>query len=208
MRTRMKFASKGAFKSVLCATGAAFLAFVAQNKNDKIGFTVLKSDSLKTSQLLKGREPVIALLNELSEAGDPTQTTQDETTLTDALLQTEKAVRRGALIFILSDFSDFTEETQIVLQRLSDRNTCSLIHIYDILETHIPTGYFPITDGKNIAVLNSNGKTFQTLFQDDFVHLKNKLLQTVQTYQLGYLPVTTQDNLLPMLASYCQGGFS
>lgn len=207
MRTCMKFASKGVFKSVLAAQATAFLAFAAENKNDKIGFVVMGAHLIETSLALKGREPVISLLQSLSTASDPQQMPPDETSLTQGLLQLEQAVRRGALVFILSDFSDLTEKATDVIRRLAQYNVCSLIHIYDELETKLPIGYLPITNGDETRFLDTSNTSFNTQYTASFVQLKEHLSKLVQTYQVGYLPLDTQAPVFKVIAAYCQGGF-
>lgn len=207
MRTRMKFASRGYFKSVLAAQTAAFLAFVAENKNDRIGFVLMRAHLIENAQALLGHEPVVSLLHSLSNASDPKQTETDEITLTQGLLQTEQSVRRGALIFIISDFSDLDQSSIEIIRRLSLKNTCSLIHIYDELETKLPSGYFPVTNGQEVRFLDTTTPTFKSAYQSEFEHLKYQLQQLVQNYQIGYLPLDTQAPIFKRLAAYCQGGF-
>lgn len=207
MRTRMKFASRGYFKSVLVAQAAAFLAFISENKNDRLGFTLMQSELIENSQALHGHEAVISLLRLLSTSSDPKQTKEDKIALTEGLFQVEQAVRNGSLIFIISDFSDLDQNGIEIIQRLSLKNTCTLIHVYDELEATLPTGCFPVTNGKNTCFLSTTSTSFRHNYQSEFRHLKNKLLQLVQIHRLGYLSINTQTSVLEKLQIYCLEGF-
>lgn len=208
MRTRMKFASSGAFKSVWVARIAAFLAYMAQNRGDKIAATVLTSDMLDTIALAGDNGAVLSLIRTLENASDPAEMKPDQLSLAQALSVSVPFIQSGSIIFILSDFSDWDEACEKIVRRWSRKATCALIQIYDALEEHLPDGIFPISNGYDISFLNTEKTSFKNTYEKAFQALQEKLSAVVQTYQLGFLPVRTDWDGIELAEAYCRGGKS
>lgn len=206
MRSHMKFATKGVFKSVIAAKCATFLSFLAENKNDKLGFCVLGDEKMDCALPQMGKETLTALLDRLSAFGQLSEDSLEKTSLFQAISKSEKFIRRGANVFILSDFSDYTEEVAASIRRISKKATCSLVHIYDRLEKSFPKGYFPVSDGKEIAMLNTKTKVFQKKYTSDFDMFVSSLQELAQNERVGYLPLVTNEEFIHSLAFYCKGG--
>ncbi len=206
MRTRMKFASAGAFKSVWVARMAAFLAYMAQHKGDKTAYTVLTANIIETTGAEKGNNAVLSLIKTLENASEPHNIVTDEITLEQALRKTETQIRAGGLIFILSDFADWNEQCERIIGRWSRKNTIALIHVYDKMEEELPAGIFPISDGYNISFLNTEKNAFIHTYQESFQSVRKRLVDTVQKYQLGFLSARTDMDNIAMVDTYCRGG--
>ena len=206
MRSHMKFATNGVFKSVVAAKSGAFLSFLAQNKNDKIGFCVLGDDKISCAIPQIGKEALSSFLDALGVEGDVEKYSSEEMTLFHAVSKSEKFVRRGAHVFIISDFVDYNDEIATIVRRISKKATCSLIHVYDRLEKEFPKGLFPVTNGEEIIFLNSKTKSFQKKYALEFNAFVSSLHEVAKNERVGYLPLTTEDEFINLLAFYCKGG--
>ncbi len=206
MRTRMKFASSGAFKSVWVARIVAFLAYMAQNRGDKTAFTVLTADMIETSGSTRGNDAVLSLIRTVENASNPDKLDADKFSFAQALVESEPLIRSGSIIFVLSDFSDWDDKCDSIISRWSRKNTVALIHIYDKMEEHLPTGVFPISDGYHISFLNTEKQSFIHTYEKSFQSVKQKILAAVQAYQLGFLPVRTDLNGIELVDAFCRGG--
>ena len=206
MRTRMKFASKGAFKSVWVARIAAFLAYMAQNRGDKTAYTVLTADMIETSGAIQGNESVLSLIRTLESASNPDKLETDKFSLDQTLVESERLIRSGSILFILSDFSDWNDKCESIISRWSRKNTVALVHIYDKMEEQLPVGIFPISDGYHISFLNTEKTSFIHSYEESFRQIKQKLATAVQTYQLGFLPIRTDLNGIELVDAFCRGG--
>ena len=205
MRTRMKFASSGAFKSVVCAHIASFLAHLAEKKHDRLGFTILSSSFVETATPYTAKEVLQGLLSILEGFSNPSDLNEDKISLLQALEKSDSLIRPGSLVFILSDFSDWNIQCESIIQRWSVKNTCSFVHIYDKLERNLPKGVFPISDGKHISLLDTMGHHFPRIFENIFNTRSQQLEKTAQIYQCGYLPVRTDENVLDKTIVYSLG---
>ncbi len=206
MRTRMKFASDGAFKSVWAARIAVFLAYMAQNKGDKTAYTILSSDKIETAGSERGDNAVLSLIKTVEKASNPQKTDTDIVSLEQALYESQDRIRAGGIVFILSDFADWNNQCEAIVARWSGKNTIALIQIYDKLEEELPAGVFPISNGYDISFLNTEKNTFKHTYQQAFEEINQKLSTVVQTYQLGFLSVRTDWDNLTLVDAYCRGG--
>lgn len=206
MRSHMKFATRGVFKSALVAKCAAFLSFLAENKKDKLGFCVVGDDNLECALPQSGKETLSSLLEALSLMGQIENSSLENISLAQALSKSEKFIKRGAHLFILSDFSDFNEEVSSCIKRISKKATCSLIHVYDILEKSFPKGFFSISDGEEFSLIDADNRDFQKKYAQEFEVFVSSLLELAQNERVGYLPVETDSLYINLLALYCKGG--
>lgn len=206
MRSHMKFASHGFFKSLIAARSSMFLSFLAENKNDKIGFCVLADETFHFSQPQAAHETILALAQILEECAHPTQLTFPQNTLDQVLKKSEHFIKQGASVFILSDFSDFSDATYKSIQRLSKKSVCSLLHIFDTFEKKLPHGVFPITNGENIYSLDTKQSHFDAHYSQNFQLIESHLLNLAKNERIGYLPLETNSPYINALTFYCKGG--
>lgn len=205
MRSRMKFASRGAFKSVWCARIAALLAFMAQNRQDKIGFGLLSAEKFESGRLFGANEILNGLLRRLSALSSPESYTPDTLSLPEALKKAEVHIKAGSLVFILSDFSDWDKECESIVGRWTLKNTCCFIHIYDALEKAFPKGVFPVSDGEGVFALNTADSRFLKSFERMFQKREKALKDAVRRFNIGYASVETDENALFKIFLYCIG---
>lgn len=205
MRSCMKFATRGAFKSVWCARVAALLAFLAQNKQDRLGFSILLADKIESGRLFNAKEAFDGLIQLLSRASDPSDIKEDTITLTQALKASRPLVKDGSLIFIISDFSDWDDEALNIVQGWSLKSTCGFLHIYDPLEQTFPQGVFPVSNGKEIFAVDSRVAGFSKNFASVFEKRQENLLQAARRLEIGYAPMRTDEDVLLKVFRYCIG---
>ncbi len=205
MRPTMKFASHGQFKSVVVARVATFLSFLALKKNDRVGFMILGPNGLEIVPPEMGENVVVSFVRALSKASDPTDIQGADITLTHALKKAGDHVKRGGIVFVLSDFADLNGAAVKHFAGLSDKKTVSLIHIYDAIEAEMPAGVFPVSNGERVLFLDT--KVHQKQYRLSFEKLEKTVTDAVQKYQLGYVPLGTDEPDLEQVAAYVQGGF-
>lgn len=205
MRSRMKFASHGDFKSVVAARSTMFLAWLVERKKDRIGSVILMPDRIKSVDL-HGNGGTEALIADLVAGGSPNWNIPDKTTLEQAFLFLAKEAKSGAMIFICSDFSDLTPDAVHILNRLSTRRTLALLHIYDDLEVEIPHGFWTMTNGRQTLTVDltakGNREAFEKPFRDQMAYVRD----TARKNGWGYFPIRTTDDYLSMLKTDMQTG--
>ena len=205
MRSRMKFASQGDFKSTVAARMTMFLAYLVERKKDRIGSVILAPDHLKSVDL-RGNGGTEEMISDFVAVGYPIPDKPDTISLEQALLLLAREAKNGAMIFICSDFSDLTEESIEILNRLSARRTIALMHVYDEMEGQLPYGLWTITDGQKTETIDMTNKAYREAFEKPFQERLKRIEETVKKYGWGYISVKTTDDYLAKLADYVRKG--
>ena len=205
MRSSLKFATQGEFKSVVGAKTAAILSFLALNNHDKLGYTLLSDDKIECAYSGANNETLISFFDKIEENAAPFQK-ESEISLNQALLKSEKMIKKGALVFILSDFFDYNDELKKTITRLSKKSLCSLFHIFDKVEKEFPHHILPVTNGSAVLFFNGKLKSFQKGYQNIFQNKRNFLLDLTSNPNIGYLPLSTEEEYVFKIASFCKGG--
>ena len=205
MRSSMKFATSGDFKSVLAAKMTAFLSWVSVAKGDTIRTLLVLPDMIKVMPIGKGEQTIALMLDELSEATNPFCLPTDIVSFEQVLKRLDALTPKGASVFVLSDFHDITPDGIQRIGKMAVRSDVSFVHIFDAMEEKMPAALLPITDGKHAFVADMRDKTNRKVFEDSFTKIQSMIGDAVNRYQLGYLPVRTDESYLDMIARYCEG---
>lgn len=206
LRSCMKFASHGDFKSVIAAKMTIFLAWIAVHKNDPIRLVLMLPDMIKISPIVTGQEGVLSLIRDIVPALNPTVVSEDLISFDQMIKKIGPVISKGNSVFLCSDFHDVTPNTYQHMSVLSKRADISLIHIFDKMESQMPNVLFPVTDGKRVFVADMRQSKYRKVFADSFTHIQSVVSDMVRQCRLGYLPIQTNESYLERLAKYCIGG--
>ncbi|MBR4926824.1 MAG: DUF58 domain-containing protein [Alphaproteobacteria bacterium] len=205
LRSTMKFASQGDFKSVLAAKITTFLAWVTFQKSDTMRTVFILPEALKISPTGRGIEAVKSMISELIEALNPLNVPIDLITLEQSLKRLDAITPKGALVFICSDFHDLTPTAVDFLEPIVKRADISFIHIFDVMEEKMPSVVLPVSDGQTAFIADMRDKKNRKVFADSFTKVQSLVADAVRRYGLGYLPIRTDEDYLDMIARYCEG---
>lgn len=204
LRTNMKFASTGDFKSVVCAKSTALLLFSALNRLDKINVELLLPDKIQFFSNLKKNDDIGGVLNTLSDATHPQSLPSDTISFDQSLTFTTQQITKGSVIFILSDFHDLTENHEKTFALLAHKNTVICIHIHDFLEKQLPAGYLPVTNGTQTMIIDTTKKSIRDQFTAKFDKRQKLITNWTKKYGLNYLPLRNDSNYIRNLRFFCE----
>ncbi|WP_051560005.1 DUF58 domain-containing protein [Marinobacterium jannaschii] len=140
LRTPMHFATRGHFKSVLAAYGAALALWTTLANGDRVGGQLLGSDASNLFRPSGNRQQVMGLVAALANATAAQAPRSDNGSLGDALAAAERYLSSGTLLYLFSDFHDVDAAVQQHLMRLAQRCELKLVLISDPLEQQLPQG--------------------------------------------------------------------
>lgn len=149
----MRFGTRVAFKSVVAARTAAWLAWTAVASGDRVGGVVWNGGEAREIPP-QGRDlGALNLLRRLAEvsAAPPAGT---EANLATPLRTLARRLRPGSRVALVSDFAGFDAETECLVLALAKGAELLLVHIYDAFEAEAPPGCYPITDGCRRRILD------------------------------------------------------
>ena len=144
LRAPMRFATRGAYKSVLGARLAAVIGWRAVADGERTGGTVLADDGLAEVAPAPGRRGLTALFREIVRAGDAAPRTgvprPRAPRLADAPARLARAVSPGATVWLLSDFADLDARAADALGAAFRTADLVLVHVVDPLDRALPAG--------------------------------------------------------------------
>lgn len=194
----MQFATRGVFKSVQASKIAALLAWVAQQQGDRVGGQVFTDLSCQELKPQSGKHGVLRFFNHLTKV--PSHNRVDMT-LEVALSRLIQHTRPGNTIYLISDFRGLNYQVEQHLTRLARHCDVSLIHVYDPLESQLPTkGRYRFSDGHHTeTVIDSGDKQRLVNYQQHYQQRLATLQQFAKKTGLSFLQCSTVENPLEVL---------
>lgn len=127
-----EFGTKKQFKEELITEIAAVLAFSAIQNNDRVGVIFFSDKIEKFIPPKKGTTHILRIIRELLDFKPQSQ----KTNISEALRFLNNALKKRAIVFLLSDFLDLHFEEAL---RISARkHDLVALRIFDIRETELP----------------------------------------------------------------------
>lgn len=198
LQRSMHFATQGAFKSVRAAQAAALLGWAAIHHGDRLGGFIFDEQQHIELRPKRGKPSLLHFCKRLASNDSwlNTQTNVNAIQAQQALNQSLGRLRRvaqpGSLIFLLSDFLSFDEQTNAHLAQLSRHNDLVLISISDPLEAQLPpAGRYRVSDGQRFISMDTAVKTVRDHYQQSFQHRQEELLQLCRRHSMYLLPIST-----------------
>lgn len=140
-RSPMFFGSQTQFKSVFAAKLAAMIAWTAHAHNDRIGALIFSDGVQHDIRAKRSKHAVLDLIHQLASANTALTSpvpVDTETSVFTMLTEANRIIKPGSLVFLISDFHDFTTESTRMLSALAKRSDVRLFHVYDQLEQKLP----------------------------------------------------------------------
>lgn len=128
------FGTRGRFKRDLAAELGAVLAFSAISNNDKVGLMVFSDQVELYIPPRKGRNHVLRLIRDLMAA----EPQSSGTNIALSLKSLNQFLKRGAIVFLISDFLSSSNDYVRELMLLSHRHDIIAITLNDPLEQSWP----------------------------------------------------------------------
>ncbi len=198
----MFFGTKVAFKSVIASKLATLIAYIGAHHKDKIGGIIYsqyghielkpKSGKIGVQNLIR----YIVHMHEQALYAKDNAKQQAAITMANSLLKVKRIIRPGSVLFIISDFANFDENSQNIVQQITKHNDIVINFIYDNLEKTAPkSGKYRINNGKHHKQLNTYSKKNKQLYQQYFIDKNNFLIEFCHSNNLLFMPIKTDDKL-------------
>lgn len=193
----MFFASKGSLKSVIAARVAAILAWVACKHGDKIGSIIFCGQERIESRPRNGLSGVLPLLKKLANQPHPWRDQIQPGALANAIKRIVRVAAPSSLIFIVSDFGDFDQESQLQLTYLRQYNDIVAFHIQDQLEIEPPLAdAYSMTDGSDSLILDTTAKHICEDYSAYFLGKREQLKKSFAQRRIPYYLLRTDQDIV------------
>ncbi len=200
LRSPMFFATHGDFKSVISARLAAFMAFVAEQQKNKIGYLILTDDTLLSSGEVS-HDTLAPLLDTLVKPSGKGKTAS----WAEVVRLLGQLLPAGSFTFLFSDFHDWQQTDTDLLAPLAEKNTFVFCSIYDTLEATLPDDTLPFSDGQNTLVVKNQDDKARHKFHEEWNAQQSKLEKMARKYGYGFVSIATDSDYLDLMTRFCFG---
>lgn len=194
----MFFATRGVFKAVQAARLAALLAWRAQQNGDRVGGLVFSPAAHHELPPRRGTGAVMRWLKLLADEAPGCRLAPPAaaTALGPALVRLQRIAKPGSLIFLVSDFSAFDDESAAALARLAQHTDLALLQVYDPFEAAFPTSVSggPVSDDRDTLHLHDVSDAQRESYAAGFEQQQARVRQLCREQRLGFAAVATDDD--------------
>mgnify|MGYP000182662253 CR=1 FL=1 len=166
MGPSMRFATRGAYKSVIAARAAAWLAWQAVAVGDRVGGMAWGVAEQQEVRPLGRHHGTLKLLQQIARASQSDPVT---TVLADVLRSMRPTLRPGTQVWLLSDFSGLDAVAEREIMALSLQAELRLIHIYDIFEKDPLPGCYLLSDDSSTLALDLTSAEARAAYSAGFL---------------------------------------
>ena len=199
----MHFGTRKTYKAVMAANVLAHLAFAAIYKKDRVGGVLFSGESHIEIKPSHSEGDVIHFLKHLANE----EYLQQNQSQSDAFVQTLKRVNRlarpGSMVYILSDFSNFSAALKEEISQLKRSREVYNLFFYDPIEKQMPQkGSYTFSDGQHRMRINLHKPSainkYESIFLERMAWLKTLFVQQ----GVSYIDFSTEANILTTLQRY------
>ena len=198
------FGTATALKRDLLIDFVAVLARLLTRQGNKIGAVLYGSGVERVVPARTGRMQVLRLINDLEQR--PRLKTARATALADLLDTGFRAIRRRALVFVISDFFS-TPGWEKPLAELSRHHEVIAIRLVDPRERELPQiGMVVMNDaetGEHVWV-DTNDTRFRRRFAEAVKSREERLDATFRSHGVDSLELSTEEDLVRSIVRFAQ----
>jgi len=194
------FGTRTRLKSVAAGQMAAAIAWSAVRRGDRIGGFLFADGGHRELRPAGGRRGAMRLIQGLVDCLGPTRVAPGEVPpLSAALERVRHAVRPGSLVIILSDFFSLDEVCDRHLSRLRQHNDVIGCQVLDAAEHDLPPGRYPITDGREAAILDTGLSNSRRRYEAMGMEHLSEPRRLFQKHLCGWVTLHTDDDPIDVL---------
>lgn len=201
LRNPMFFGSQR-LKSVVACEVAAVPAWAGLAVNDRAGGVIFGAETQVDIKARRSHHAVLQFIHSLQEFSEALlETRQDHYSLAAMLEESRRFTLPGSTVFIVSDFYDLDRECESHLFELARHCNLNFCHIYDQLETELPTpAVYAVSDGQQQTRIDTTDRQLRQRFAEQFKHRTKKLRKLSEQLSAGLLKFDTADPVMDVLA--------
>ena len=188
----MYFASRGVFKQVQAARLAALLAWRAERHGDRVGGLVYDAHGHDELPPRSRRAGVLALLRALTARQAHAPAVPQRGRLDAQLGRLARVARPGALVVIVSDFSELGEDAGPHLTALGEHADLMAVFVHDPLEGEPPPpGRYHLGDGRRELWLDTGRPAVRERWRQQFAARAGRVHALCRRHRVRLLTCAT-----------------
>lgn len=207
-RTTMFFGSDRTTKATAAAEAAAFTAWRAVARGDRVGAIIFDDEEFVEIKPQRSRENVLRICHELVRINGQLSADREatgSTALNDALRRAANVAKHDHLVVLITDYHGDDDTTRQHSTRLAAHNDVLAVLVYDPLGiTLSATGQMEATDGRRrLAVPNDS--QFAKRFEAQFQARCDQIRERLRAVRIPILPICTHQPLTAQVMATLAG---
>lgn len=186
------FGTRAMFKSVSSIKQAALLGWSYLSKRERIGAVIATPNETLVFKPKSTETAFLSILKVLAacSAKKPAYTEAD--CLHHLLTTMQQQVRPGQVIYLLSDFLHFDEDSKKLIKYLAKLNVVQLIFVYDPFEAGPPPAYcYHVSDGEEVVLFNMEKTQNREAYLQQFKSKLNNLIEFARSHSMPLQMICT-----------------
>jgi len=197
-RAPMFFATRGRFKWVQAQRLTALLAWTALQGGDRIGGEIFSEAGFRELRPRRGKGALLHFLKALAD--QPRAVAARPVSLSEPMRRMWRTAHPGSLVVFVSDFRGFDGPAERQLVRIARHNDLVLIHVYDWLESRLPSeGFYRLGDGERIVELDTDRRQVREEYHRHYQARVERLEQLCRQHRMTWLQCATDQDPLEVL---------
>lgn len=204
MRSAMFFATQGVFKSVQAALIASCIGWKAITCGNRLGAIIFNESQTFDFSPQLGKKSLLAFLKKLSHCqpicNSLPRSDNSPLKIENMLLKIEQMNRPGSLIFLISDFRNFSSQNEKKIQQLAKQSMVYLCFLHDPFEASLPSNFsFSITDNVEEVRVDPAQETGFKKYHELFLKRESQLKNLAKNQRIALFQLSTKDNFYTSL---------
>lgn len=191
---KMLFGTRVELKSVAAAKIASLLGWLSLQNKDRFGCVVFDGENSFIFKPQNNRAGVIAILKKVADVSREVLQKKNDLSadLAKPVQLLQKSIKSNAIVFVISDFNDHSENLQKNLAALGRKSSLFCINVYDVLEeTAPPKGEYLAENNRQRLVFNTASKDFRQDYYEYFAAKRQSFKDFCNKFACRCLEVRT-----------------
>ena len=196
LSAHMVFGTKKELKSVSAAKIAGLLAWLSLENRDRFGCLVYNGETTLAFKPQNSRQSLMAVFKKIAAETKNVLRKSFFGSLAKPLQFLQKTVKSQAVVFVVSDFNEFAEDTQRALAALAKKASVYAVNVFDVLEEKAPkAGEYMAAEGTERLVFDTQPKAFRREYRAYFENKRNEVRTFCRRFAARYMEVRTDIEL-------------
>ena len=179
---------------------AAILGYCTLSNNDKFGLLACSDQVERYFKPGKGRKHILSIIESLVQL----QNKSLKTNLRMGLEHFRRALKRRAILFVISDFLD--QDYEASLRSLAPKHDVVLIRLFHPQEAlGAFSGIIPIVDlesGATVWVHSEGESSSKQTVEERFQNIHANLSTLAKQSKMGYININVEEDYMPLLEQF------
>lgn len=190
----MVFGTKNELKSVAAAKLAALLGWMSLENKDRFGCLVFDGTENLFFKPQNNKANMMVILKKISTISKKILRRKNHqlTSKEKAIQLLQSSIKSQAVVFVISDFADFSESMRRALAILAKKARVFALNVFDVLEEMPPKAgeYMAENNGERL-VFDSKSKYFQKEYKAYFKDKRAKINDFCRRFGIRYVEIRT-----------------